>query len=624
MPHFAKSKSVVNHPLHSDDFVFVGAGENKPLNMAKMTSLKLIKQVKHFSFIFSEKLRISFRYRCRLKLSFRPFVGDKIAGGDAGNRSLRLVYVRDSIDMTISMSENWNWRMPLLYTERTSSNSAKTDQWAEDNVEYSSLHGGASSNVKNFTKISFVPLTFLIFYGVSGGPFGVEDTVRAAGPLLALVGFLIFPIIWSIPESLITAELCTMFPENGGYVVWVSTTLGPYWGFQLGWVKWMSGVVDNDSLTYLNYRGLTIVGWVATALAIFTLLPFCNYGTYRTPARSLRDVVSKLFFPLLFGTGAVPLHRDLWSDGYFSDIAKIIGGLWNAERGCFLFSSQERSRYGTPLVGILFSASGVVLLSWLSFQEIVAAELSFIVTKEMASFVSSDLVDLQSSYHQIFYPTQKVFSVRQLENGNMPNFVDSETEELLSLISYCSFTYTFTDPQESPSQQDLKRLKLIQPSIIKTLIKPLDDQVLSPLFKLLSSNLFRPLLHQFILIVSILPEDDDLVSNPTPSWPHLQIVYDIFLRIIIRTSVESLRIYIDHSFLLNLLILFQSEDQRERDSLKNVFHRIYSKLHFYRPFMRKTMHDVFLHYVFETDFQRHPGIESLKYKGQLIMDLVFL
>ncbi|MCE0481868.1 hypothetical protein HAX54_039965 [Datura stramonium] len=359
--------------------------------------------------------------------------------------------------------------------------------WAEDNVEYSSLHGGASSNVKNFTKISFVPLTFLIFYGVSGGPFGVEDTVRAAGPLLALVGFLIFPIIWSIPESLITAELCTMFPENGGYVVWVSTTLGPYWGFQLGWVKWMSGVVDNAlypvlfldyiksavpalanglprtiailvliiALTYLNYRGLTIVGWVATALAIFTLLPFAimglialpklepsrwfvvdlenvqwglylntlfwnlNYwdsvsamaGEVENPGKTLPKalfyalplVVSGYFFPLLFGTGAVPLHRDLWSDGYFSDIAKIIGGVWlrlwvqgasavsnmgmflaemsgdsfqllgMAERGMLPVFFAKRSRYGTPLVGILFSASGVVLLSWLSFQEIVAA-----------------------------------------------------------------------------------------------------------------------------------------------------------------------------------------------------------------------------------------------------------
>ncbi|KAK4340494.1 hypothetical protein RND71_041956 [Anisodus tanguticus] len=359
---------------------------------------------------------------------------------------------------------------------------------AEDNAEYSSLQGGTSPNVKNFTKVSFIPLTFLIFYGVSGGPFGVEDTVRAAGPFLALIGFLIFPFIWSIPEALITAELSTMFPENGGYVVWVSTTFGPYWGFQLGWVKWMSGVVDNAlypglfldyiksavpelanglprtivilvliiTLTYLNYRGLTIVGWVATVLAIFTLLPFgimglvalpklepsrwfvldlenvqwglylntlfwnlnywdaasCMAGEVENPGKTLPKalfyalplVVSGYFFPLLFGTGAVPLNRDLWSDGYFSDIAKIIGGVWlrfwvqgasavsnmgmflaemsgdsfqllgMAERGMLPDFFAKRSRYGTPLIGILFSASGIVLMSCLSFQEIVAAE----------------------------------------------------------------------------------------------------------------------------------------------------------------------------------------------------------------------------------------------------------
>lgn len=34
----------------------------------------------------------------------------------------------------------------------------------------------------------------------------------------------------------------------------------------------------------------------------------------------------------------------------------------------------KRSRYGTPLTGIWFSASGVILVSWLSFEEIVAAE----------------------------------------------------------------------------------------------------------------------------------------------------------------------------------------------------------------------------------------------------------
>jgi len=85
----------------------------------------------------------------------------------------------------------------------------------------------------------------LIFYKVSGGTFGVEDSVQAAGPLLALLGFFIFLFIWSIPEALITAEMGTMFPENGGYVVWVSSALGPYWGFQQGWMKWLSGVIDD-------------------------------------------------------------------------------------------------------------------------------------------------------------------------------------------------------------------------------------------------------------------------------------------------------------------------------------------------------------------------------------------
>ncbi|KAG5540446.1 hypothetical protein RHGRI_020602 [Rhododendron griersonianum] len=101
---------------------------------------------------------------------------------------------------------------------------------------------------------------------------------------------------------------------------------------------------------------------------------------------------------------AIPLNRDLWTDGYFSDVAKLVGGVWlrvwiqvaaamatigmfeaemsgdsfqllgMAERGMLPAFFAKRSRYGTPLVGILFSASGVILLSWLSFEEIVAAE----------------------------------------------------------------------------------------------------------------------------------------------------------------------------------------------------------------------------------------------------------
>ncbi len=72
-----------------------------------------------------------------------------------------------------------------------------------------------------------------------------QDALNAAGPLLCILGFVVFPLIWSIPEALMTAELATAFPENSGYVAWVTAAFGPMWGFQEGYWSWLSGVADN-------------------------------------------------------------------------------------------------------------------------------------------------------------------------------------------------------------------------------------------------------------------------------------------------------------------------------------------------------------------------------------------
>lgn len=165
-------------------------------------------------------------------------------------------------------------------------------------------------------KLTVLPLIALIFYNVSGGPFGVEDSVSAGGgPLLSLLGFLIFPILWSLPEALITAELATSFPENGGYVLWISSAFGPFWGFQEGFWKWTSGTMDNAlypvlfldylcrsiplfshptfrvpsllvltaALTFLNCRGLNIVGLAAVALTAFSISPFLVMAVLAVP-----------------------------------------------------------------------------------------------------------------------------------------------------------------------------------------------------------------------------------------------------------------------------------------------------------------------------------------------------
>ncbi|XVF42291.1 hypothetical protein PTKIN_Ptkin01aG0349400 [Pterospermum kingtungense] len=155
-------------------------------------------------------------------------------------------------------------------------------------------------------KLSIIPLIFLIYFEVSGGPYGEESAVGAAGPLWAILGFLIFPFIWSIPEALITAELATAFPGNGGYVIWAHQAFGPFWGSLMGSWKFLSGVINLASypvlcidylklvipllssglphyiailfttlvLSFLNYTGLVIVGYTAVCLGVISLLPF--------------------------------------------------------------------------------------------------------------------------------------------------------------------------------------------------------------------------------------------------------------------------------------------------------------------------------------------------------------
>ena len=57
------------------------------------------------------------------------------------------------------------------------------------------------------------------------------------------------------PRRLITAELATAFPEDSGYVAWVTAAFGPYWGFQEGFWSWydaMQGLDTGSSVQYLH------------------------------------------------------------------------------------------------------------------------------------------------------------------------------------------------------------------------------------------------------------------------------------------------------------------------------------------------------------------------------------
>jgi len=149
-------------------------------------------------------------------------------------------------------------------------------------------------------------------------------------------------------------------------------------------------------------------------------------------------------------------------------------------------------------------------------------------------------------------------------------------------------------------------------------------EVLEGIIQMVSVNMFRPLppksgettIATVRTAVSESEEEDPVFE---PSWPHLSIVYEFFLRFIVSSDVDikTLKKYINADFVLQLLALFDSEDHRERDYLKTILHRIYAKFMALRAFIRKAINNVFWTFIYETG--KHNGIaELLEILGSII------
>jgi len=92
--------------------------------------------------------------------------------------------------------------------------------------------------------LGLLPLAAIVFFNVSGGPYGIEDTVPQFGPGLTLLLLVLTPLVWSLPVALVMAELASAMPDEGGYVTWTTRAFGPFWGFQVGWWSWLDSFVD--------------------------------------------------------------------------------------------------------------------------------------------------------------------------------------------------------------------------------------------------------------------------------------------------------------------------------------------------------------------------------------------
>lgn len=126
-----------------------------------------------------------------------------------------------------------------------------------DDVELPSFHHPHSSTGGGGggEKLSTLGLAVMVFYSVSGGPFGVETSVRSAGNFFTLLGFTVFPFVWSVQEAMMTAELGSTFPEASGGVAWVEEAFGPAAAWMSGYLGWMAGATDNAiyPVLFLDY-----------------------------------------------------------------------------------------------------------------------------------------------------------------------------------------------------------------------------------------------------------------------------------------------------------------------------------------------------------------------------------
>ena len=187
-------------------------------------------------------------------------------------------------------------------------------------------------------------------------------------------------------------------------------------------------------------------------------------------------------------------------------------------------------------------------------------------------------------------------------------------------MSLCCVVFDFSDPSKNSAEKDFKRQALVDlVDYVESASSRFTEPMVAACCRMFAINLFRVFPPNCRSSSSGGGEGEEEEPMFDPAWPHLHLVYDLLLKFIGSSSLDAKvgKKYFDHTFIVRLLELFDSEDPRERDCLKTILHRIYGKFMVRRPFIRKAVSNIFYHFLFETD--RHNAIvELLEVFGRVI------
>jgi amino acid transporter len=139
-------------------------------------------------------------------------------------------------------------------------------------------------------KMLLLPLIAATYFMVSGGPYGIEDILGGAGFGRAIAILLVLPILWSLPTALMIGELASAIPAEGGFYVWVRRALGPFWGYQEGWLSLSASIFDMAIypaifVLYLGrFNPALTAGWFGYAWSIAVVAVCCIWNLRGAPA----------------------------------------------------------------------------------------------------------------------------------------------------------------------------------------------------------------------------------------------------------------------------------------------------------------------------------------------------
>eukprot|EP01114_Cavostelium_apophysatum_P015329 TRINITY_DN4149_c0_g1_i1.p1 TRINITY_DN4149_c0_g1~~TRINITY_DN4149_c0_g1_i1.p1 ORF type:complete len:715 (-),score=209.29 TRINITY_DN4149_c0_g1_i1:64-2208(-) len=221
-------------------------------------------------------------------------------------------------------------------------------------------------------------------------------------------------------------------------------------------------------------------------------------------------------------------------------------------------------------------------------------------------------VELTSSFiNQTTIPPE--FS-KSLELEPLARFPDVKAEERLDLLlrklRQCCATWHGSKASDNARSKSYKRQTLLELAEFVGHLNTIPEILYVEFTRMIALNLFRPLPARYNPPgVMYHPDEDEPIL--ASDWVHVEIVYAILNLFVTSPAFDSkvgIR-YMNQKFILQLLHLFDTEDNREREQLKVSLHRLYAAFLPHRTFIRTEIKNIFCTYVYETG--QHNGIAEL-------------